>query len=740
MNTRIVQKLSVFAAAMLMAFASCVNDLDTLPLDKDVVISEDVYAKPENYKGVLAKLYAGLAVSGQQGPHDMGDISGLDEGFGQYLRAYWYAQEIPTDEAVLGWNDGNLRDYHDMDWTSNNEFVKALYYRVFYQISLCNEFIRESSPEKLAERGIPEASRTEIALFREEARFLRALSYWHALDLFGNVPFVTEEDKVGAFFPKQISRADLFRYVEDELLAIESKLSAPGQIEYGRADQGAVWTLLAKLYLNAEVYIKQPKYTESLTYSKKVIGAGYTLENKYQNLFLADNHKSKENIFTITQDGLYTRTWGGTTFIIHAAVGGSMVPGNFGISGPWAGLRVTKQFVSKFMNIDGLKSASVATKSGMAYPVIYVPGGYQKNAGYSAGDWDPASAPNLASVNSDKNYEGYIYFSKDGDEYKFTEGPNWNVNWGDNDADGTLESSGANLKAPKAGLYKINVNLNDMLVKSVKTDWGVIGDATPTGWDSDTNMDFDPVKKEWKIIVELKKGAFKFRANDGWDINLGDKGADGILEYGADNIAIAAAGKYEIKLKLGTPDYTYTVSKFSSDGRQMFYTDGQQIEIDDLFEFTHGYAITKWKNITSTGQNGSDLTHCDTDFPMFRLADVYLMYAEAVLRGGTGGDAATALNYVNQIRTRAYGDNGGNIASSDLNLDFLLNERARELYWEAHRRTDLIRFGKFSGYKYIWAWKGAVKDGKATDAKFDLYPIPASDIIANPNLKQNTGY
>ena len=121
MNTRKLKLISVFAA-LLVAFTACVKDLDTLPLDKDVVISEDIYAKPENYKLVLAKLYAGLAVSGQQGPSGMNDLSGLDEGFGQYLRAYWYAQELPTDEAVIGWNDGNLRDYHDMDWSSSNEF------------------------------------------------------------------------------------------------------------------------------------------------------------------------------------------------------------------------------------------------------------------------------------------------------------------------------------------------------------------------------------------------------------------------------------------------------------------------------------------------------------------------------------------------------------------------------------------------------------------------------------------
>jgi hypothetical protein len=738
MNTRNLKLISVFAA-LLVAFTACVKDLDTLPLDKDVVISEDIYAKPENYKLVLAKLYGGLAVSGQQGPSGMNDLSGLDEGFGQYLRAYWYAQELPTDEAVIGWNDGNLRDYHDMDWTSNNEFISNMYYRVFYQIALCNEFIRESSPEKLADRGIPETNRAEIALFREEARFLRTLSYYHALDLFGNVPFVTEEDQVGAFNPEQISRADLYNFIEKELLALESKLQDPGQAEYGRASKGAVWTLLAKLYLNAEVYIGQKKYTESLNYSKKVIAGGYLLESKYQNLFLADNHKSKEFIFAITQDGLKTKTWGGTTFIIHAAVGGSMKPADYGVNGGWNGLRTTKQFVSKFINIAGLKSGAV-TKSANAYPVMYVPGGYQKASGYSASDWDPASAPKLASVNSDKNYEAYIYFSKDNDEYKFTEGPNWDNNWGDDGANGTLEKNGANLKVPTAGLYKINVNYNDKLVTSVKTIWGVIGDATPTGWDSDTNMDFDPVSKEWKIIIELKKGSFKFRANDGWDINLGDKGADGILEYGGDNINVAAAGKYEIKLKLGTPDYTFTINKFSSDGRIMFYTEGQQIEIDNLFEFTNGYAIGKWKNVSSAGVTGSDLTHTDTDFALFRLGDVYLMYAEAVLRGGTGGDAATALNYVNALRTRAYGDNGGNITSAQLTLDFILDERARELYWEAHRRTDLIRFGKFSGDKYIWAWKGAVKEGRTTDAKFNIYPIPAADVIANPNLKQNTGY
>ena len=320
MNTKYLKILSVTVFAVLLASISCTKDLNTIPIDKDVVTSATVYNNPASYKQVLAKLYAGLAVSGQEGPHGNNDLSGLDEGFGQYLRAYWYAQELPTDEAIIAWNDGNLRDYHEQDWSSANEFITNMYYRVFYQISLCNEFIRESTDTKLDERSISEADKTNIQGYRAEARFLRALSYWHALDLFGSVPFVTEKDEVGVFLPKQINRTDLFNYIESELKDIENDLPAPGTNEYARADQAADWMVLANLYLNAEVYIGQPKYTEALDYTKKVIGGGYTLDPSYQNLFLADNNTAQGIIFPIAFDGVHTRTWGGTTFIIHAAV------------------------------------------------------------------------------------------------------------------------------------------------------------------------------------------------------------------------------------------------------------------------------------------------------------------------------------------------------------------------------------------------------------------------------------
>jgi len=189
------------------------------------------------------------------------------------------------------------------------------------------------------------------------------------------------------------------------------------------------------------------------------------------------------------------------------------------------------------------------------------------------------------------------------------------------------------------------------------------------------------------------------------------------------------------------------VSKFTdisgaTDKRALFYTDGQSLEINDIGVFTDGYAMTKFRN-RQLDNNLPPNPHPDfvnTDYPMFRLADAYLMYAEAVLRGGAGGSLTQALTYVNLVRQRAYGDTSGNITQPELTLSFILDERAREMYWEGHRTTDLIRYGLFTGGTYLWPWKGNVKEGVATASYRDLFPIPAADLAANPTLVQNPGY
>jgi len=482
--------------------------------------------------------------------------------------------------------------------------------------------------------------RAEIQIFRAEARFMRALSYWHAIDFFGpNIPFVVEEDPVGNFFPEPGEGTEIFNYIESELLAIEPILVSARQNEYGRADKGAAWMLLAKLYLNAEVYTGASRNAEALNYVERVIGAGYTLVDNYNYLFLADNDRNgseNEIIFPIRFDGLNTIGYGGTTFLTHAPVGGKMDPAKFGINGGWGGIRTTKNFVFQFE--DGIDTGALNSQIG---PV---------------------------------------------------------------------------------------------------SQWGLVGSATVNSWDGPDMSMYESGADQYGIYANLVAGEMKFRENNSWDppnINLGDNDTDGTLEPGGANIPIPSDGLYYITLN--TANNTYTIAE-SGDSRENFFTEDQNLEIEDPFTFTDGYAVEKFRNVDVDGNQGSDAggDFVDVDFPMFRLADAYLMYAEVFLRGG-GGSASQATEYINMLRERAYGSPAGNIAATDLTLDFVLDERSRELHWEAHRRTDLIRFGQFTT-SGIWPWKGGVKEGKTTEAFRDIYPIPSTDIIANPSLTQNDGY
>jgi hypothetical protein len=178
------------------------------------------------------------------------------------------------------------------------------------------------------------------------------------------------------------------------------------------------------------------------------------------------------------------------------------------------------------------------------------------------------------------------------------------------------------------------------------------------------------------------------------------------------------------------------------DVRGQFWTSGQNQNMTELLDAPKdGFSSTKFRNKTRSGGIGPNLdpgkNWVDIDFPVFRLAEIYLIYAEAVLRGGTGGDNATATGYLNQISARARPVAGTNAV---LSLPYIINERGRELFWECFRRTDLIRFGQFTTSTYLWAWKGGVQNGTAVDSKYNIFPIPSIDLSANPNLVQNPGY
>jgi hypothetical protein len=158
-------------------------------------------------------------------------------------------------------------------------------------------------------------------------------------------------------------------------------------------------------------------------------------------------------------------------------------------------------------------------------------------------------------------------------------------------------------------------------------------------------------------------------------------------------------------------------------------------EMTNYKTWTDGYPSIKFTNANFIG-TVSPNSFAGTDFPLYRLADAYLMLAESILRGG-GGSNADALNYVNLVRVRSHATP---INASELTLDFILDERARELNFEGHRRTDLIRYGKFTGGSYLWPWKGNVMGGTSIPAHYNLFPIPLKALEANPKLTPNPGY
>ena len=526
--TRKIRTMIVVACAMLVA-ASCT---DPTVAPKSTVSSANIFSEEASYTAFLARIYAGLAVTGQQGPAGSADISGIDEGFSHYLRLVWQMEELPTDEAAIAWNDQGVQELNTQLWSSSNQFLGAMYYRIYFQVGLANEFLRETTDAKLAARGVSAAMKAKMPSYRAEARFLRALSYWHGIDLFGSIPLVTETDVLGKTPPAQKTRAEVFNYVVQELGDLRGSLPAAGAAQYGRVDQGAASMLLAKLYLNAQVYAGTARYTDAVNELQKVIAGPYQLDNNYLRMFSADNNTSPEFIFAVPQDGKKTQSYGGTTFLVHAGVGGNMDASKYGIDGGWWGLRLKPEVTALFPQNGG-------------------PGSADRRSAY-------------------------------------------------------------------------------------------------------------------------------------------------------------------------------------------FFSNGQNPTMTNLTDFTTGTGGPKYRNVTSTGKPGSDPTFADTDYPMFRLGDAYLMYAEAVLRGG-GGSRAQALTYVNLLRERAYGSTAGDISDAQLTLDLILDERARELLWEGHRRTDLVRYGRFTTVG-AWSWKGGTASGKATEGFRDLYPLPASELIANTKLKQNTGY
>lgn len=281
-----------------------------------------VYGSEQGYKMALAKLYASFVIVGQEqggGNADISSNNGHD-----FLRGYFNLQECPTDEVAGTWLSGDkIEGLTYMTWDANDPWVADTYYRAYYTIALCNEFLSHATESAVS-------GNANLQAYRAEARFLRALAYYYVLDLFGKGPFVDETMGVGSYTPECYTNAQLFTFIESELKAVAADgLMEPPAVEYGRASKAAAWALLAKLYLNSEVYGAGNHYTDCITYCKQIMNAGYSLEADYGKLFNADNDKrTNEIIFPFVVDAVNTVTWGATTPTFKCEFGKNIYIGN----------------------------------------------------------------------------------------------------------------------------------------------------------------------------------------------------------------------------------------------------------------------------------------------------------------------------------------------------------------------------------------------------------------------------
>ena len=536
----------ILSASLLLS--ACVNDLNTLPLNKTEPVSEYVYGTSEDaYLAGLSRLYFQFI------SNDLTDLQQMDGGASELIRAFWSVQETTADAAKCSWeNDSWVRALNTNTWdASQNDAVYAVYVRTLQGVAYVNEYLRQTADDKLSSRGVSPELAEKIRGFRDEARFIRAYMYWIALDCFGNVPFSTENSPFGGVYvPPQASRSDIFNYCVSELVSLtgdDSHLPV-ARSSYPRADRGSATGLLARLYLNAEVYTGVPMWEEAKSACERIFSMGYSLSPDYEALFRGDNGENPaavgEMLWAVSYDSSRAVSYGGTTYLLAAALAATDITDiskpNGQING-WAGLRVPYEYVERFFDVRG-------------------------------------------------------------------------------------------------------------------------------------------------------------------------------QDYGS--------GAYE------TDDLR---------GRS-FYIKGRSESMKDaLYVFMNGWSCLKFSNIPHGMTEEAYLPVANTnsasnvDFPMIRLAEIYLIYAEACMHTG---DEASGLARLTELSERA-----GVAPPSAITSDFLMAERARELMWEAHRRTDLIRYGLYTGNEYLWPYKGGDSfDGQAFPDYKEVFPLPASELAVNTALVQNPGY
>jgi hypothetical protein len=313
----------------------------------------------------------------------------------------------------------------------------------------------------------------------------------------------------------------------------------------------------------------------TFTYSNPVFSPAISFTNSVE-LALAGTNFSKSTVVAVSKES-------NTFSLTHLQLNNALAELEIAPNAPKnieVRLKSNANSVTAFYsNVVTVSMTGYMPNPDLIYPKINVPGGYAGAAGYA--DWNPANAPNLFSPGKNNKYRGFIYVTNPNSEYKFTINQDWAGDKGD---DGTftgklVETGEQNIKAALAGTYYINVDWTANTYSSVIANFGVIGDATPTGWGSDTDFTYNPATKNFVInsIALSNTGVFKFRANDDWAMKIQPANGDQTLVSGTSvqtfmntegtvtddpSYKVSQAGNYKIELDLhNSAYYKLTVTK-----------------------------------------------------------------------------------------------------------------------------------------------------------------------------------
>ena len=620
--------LSLGVAASALGLSSCVNDLDLQPRDpsENTDVTNDMDA-------VFADIYLNFSTYGANGNSPVG---GFDGGMAAFQRAMFIAEEIPTDEACWLWDPADYgANYNGGLFNANQGCLYGFYSRLIINITLCNQFIQsvDNGYFNLDAEGQKRAQNYKL-----QAKALWGACYYYMLSFYDKIPYADETTPVGAL-PEQLPRKEVYNRV---VAAMEDVVAGFGENQvpvYGFVGLDMAESMLAKIYLNAEVFSGTADYANCYKHSKNVIDRlgkggyyGNGLARSYNALFGANN-----DMYVVGNAGSDVNE------IIWSIVGNEVNLTSFSGSGflqaGWIGTNGVERTLATPTQNEALNNTYEETADGT---IVYA---------YYASDEDFAAAKKTYDdVEAKDSWKKYVSEIVNGIPFSF--------------------------------------------------------DPTQTGY---VAQDWYNAGYGWKCMVARKSFVRKFE----WD-----------------DVEMSKSSDRRVSL-WQTSAHGFTAENISLVG-------------DDWGK--NGYLCPKYSNwaynddgTINEAASPTNISSAAGDYAAIRLAEVYLMAAEAILQGG-GGSQAEALQYVNWIRERAYADQPGDGAHywTSLTMTDLQNERCRELYQENVRRTDLIRWGLWTT-GYTWEWKGNIQNGTNLPEYTKLFPIPTRVMTAS-TFEQTTGY